>query len=141
MLHNVVEKGTGVKARIGRWAAGKTGTTQSYRDAWFVGWSGDISTAVWVGHRDGQVAMTNVHGIKVTGGSFPATIWSGFMKTANSARSEAASAAGKPPPGGKGQVLVRLCEDSMQLANKRCPRAAKVHLDFPLVPRETCTIH
>ncbi|NTU72225.1 MAG: PBP1A family penicillin-binding protein [Coriobacteriia bacterium] len=82
MLHDVVQKGTGVKAKIGPWAAGKTGTTQSYRDAWFVGWSSGISTAVWVGHRDGQVAMTDVHGTKVSGGSFPAMIWADFMKGA-----------------------------------------------------------
>ena len=52
MLHDVIEQGTGDQAKLPVWAAGKTGTTQSYRDAWFVGWAGDVSTAVWVGNRD-----------------------------------------------------------------------------------------
>ena len=82
MLHNVIENGTGQKASIDEWAAGKTGTTQSYRDAWFVGWSDDLATAVWFGYPQAQVPMTEVHGIKVTGGSFPAQIWGRYMKVA-----------------------------------------------------------
>lgn len=84
LLHEVVDSGTGKAADIGRWSAGKTGTTQSHRDAWFVGWSGELSTAVWVGYPEAQVPMTNVHGIKVTGGSYPARIWSRFMRDAGS---------------------------------------------------------
>lgn len=83
ILHDVVEAGTGMAARVpGTWVAGKTGTTQSYRDAWFVGYTNDISCAVWVGHREGQIDMTNVRGIQVTGGSFPAEIWSSFITRA-----------------------------------------------------------
>ena len=77
-----IEVGTGDQAKLPVWAAGKTGTTQSYRDAWFVGWADDIVTAVWVGNRAAQVPMTNVHGIAVTGGSFPASIWRQFMTEA-----------------------------------------------------------
>jgi penicillin-binding protein 1A len=142
MLHNVVQKGTGVRAKIGRWAAGKTGTTQSYRDAWFVGWSGDIATAVWVGHRDGQVAMTDVHGIKVTGGSFPAQIWAAFMKPAGTMRSEAVTAFDDGDTSQKGtEVLARVCEDSLCLANSRCPHVIDIYLDPAIVPKKTCTIH
>ncbi len=142
MLHNVVKNGTGTNARIGRWAAGKTGTTQSYRDAWFVGWSGDVSTAVWVGHRDGQVEMTDVHGIKVTGGSFPAQIWAAFMKPAGRTRSEAVTAVEDAASRKQeGQVLVRVCEDSLKLANKRCPHAIDIYLDPALVPKSACTVH
>jgi penicillin-binding protein 1A len=86
VLQDVVRRGTGRKASIGRPAAGKTGTTQGHVDAWFVGYTPDIVTAVWVGYPprdDGTIPeMTNVRGIKVTGGSFPAQIWSRFMKEA-----------------------------------------------------------
>lgn len=80
MLSGVITRGTGTAAKIGRPAAGKTGTTQKYRDAWFVGYTPELATAVWVGHVDSQREMTNVHGRKVTGGSFPAEIWAAFMK-------------------------------------------------------------
>ena len=142
MLHNVVEKGTGEKAKIGQWAAGKTGTTQSYRDAWFVGWAGKISTAVWVGHRDGQVAMTDVHGIKVTGGSYPASIWAEFMKAvAKSVKTESEGAV-VPEAAGEERVVVRICVDSGQLANPRCPQTQVQHFEPELVGEAlTCAIH
>ena len=72
MLHEVVESGTGIAAKpTSAWAAGKTGTTQSYRDAWFVGFAEDISCAVWVGYREGQVEMGDVHGITGHGRQLP----------------------------------------------------------------------
>jgi penicillin-binding protein 1A len=138
MLHDVVEHGTGSAAKVGQWAAGKTGTTQSYRDAWFVGWSGDLSTAVWVGYPGAQVSMTDVHGIKVTGGSFPARIWSSYMKQATSERSAAIT---PQQPKGEAPVLVRICQVSMKLANSRCPNTVEMYLSPYLVPRETCTLH
>jgi penicillin-binding protein 1A len=82
-LRRVVEQGTGGAARLGRPAAGKTGTTQGYGDAWFVGYSSGISTAVWMGYPEGQSrAMDDVHGRRVSGGSFPAEIWERFMRVA-----------------------------------------------------------
>ncbi|MGH2722574.1 MAG: transglycosylase domain-containing protein, partial [Actinomycetota bacterium] len=85
-LQDVVRRGTGRKAAIGRPAAGKTGTTQGHVDAWFVGYTPDLVAAVWVGYpprEDGTIPdMTGVRGIEVTGGSFPAQIWSRFMKEA-----------------------------------------------------------
>ena len=77
----VVERGTGVAARIGRPVAGKTGTTQRYGDAWFVGFVPQLSTAVWVGHPDEIKPMESVHGRRVSGGSFPAEIWADMMRT------------------------------------------------------------
>ena len=77
----VVDRGTGVAARIGRPVAGKTGTTQRYGDAWFVGFVPQLSTAVWVGHPDEIKPMENVHGRRVSGGSFPAEIWGEMMRT------------------------------------------------------------
>jgi penicillin-binding protein 1A len=83
-LEQVVEHGTGTGAAVdGVDVAGKTGTTQSYGDAWFVGYTPGMSTAVWVGYPDGQDhELRNVHGINVTGGSLPADIWHRFMTVA-----------------------------------------------------------
>ena len=82
ILKGVISSGTGTAAKIGRPAAGKTGTTQEYRDAWFVGYTPDLVAAVWMGYPEAQREMTDVHGRKVTGGSFPAQIWAAFMKQA-----------------------------------------------------------
>lgn len=82
VLQQVVERGTGTRAQIGRPAAGKTGTTDDYADAWFVGYTPELVTAVWVGYPQGRVSMNNVHGQRVFGGTFPASIWSRFMSRA-----------------------------------------------------------
>jgi penicillin-binding protein 1A len=90
-LAAVVEEGTGTGAALPGPAAGKTGTTEDYRDAWFVGFScrgtGMLTTAVWMGYpgTDGQPVrpMENVNGVaRVGGGTFPAEIWSRFMTEA-----------------------------------------------------------
>jgi len=82
VLQDVVKKGTGRHAAFGRPLAGKTGTTEEYHDAWFVGYTPDLVTAIWVGYRRGQVSMRNVRGIKVVGGSFPSQIFKAFMSKA-----------------------------------------------------------
>lgn len=76
MLKKVVEAGTGRGAAIGREVAGKTGTTDDYRDAWFMGYSPDIVAGVWLGNDDNS----KLPGI--TGGGLPAKVWGNFMKTA-----------------------------------------------------------
>lgn len=76
MLIEVVESGTGRAARIGRPAAGKTGTTQNYQDAAFYGYTPQLVTGVWVGNDNNS--PTN----KITGGNLPAQIWARFMKDA-----------------------------------------------------------
>ncbi len=81
-LISVVRDGTGKAADIGRPAAGKTGTTQNFGDAWFAGFVPQRATAVWVGHPGQVVPMLNVHGRRVSGGSFPAEIWSSYMRRA-----------------------------------------------------------
>lgn len=83
ILAQNIKSGTGTRADIGRPAAGKTGTAQEYYDAWFCGYTPHLSTTVWVGHPEAQIPMTNVHGIRVTGGSFPAQIWQRFMYEAD----------------------------------------------------------
>lgn len=75
MLEAVINQGTGHNARLPIFAAGKTGTTQNYRDAWFIGWTNKYIAAVWVGN-DNEKPMN-----KVGGGSLPAEIWHDIMLT------------------------------------------------------------
>jgi penicillin-binding protein 1A len=77
-----VTGGTGTRAYFGRPAAGKTGTTENFGDAWFCGYTPNLATAVWVGYPNAQIEMTSVHGIAVAGGTFPALIWHDFMVAA-----------------------------------------------------------
>ncbi|HEX2577040.1 MAG TPA: transglycosylase domain-containing protein [Aquihabitans sp.] len=81
-LQQVIDGGTGAAASIGRPAAGKTGTTQSNADAWFVGYTPRLTAAVWMGYPGGAIPMTDVHGIEVQGGTFPAEMWQKFMAAA-----------------------------------------------------------
>ncbi|MBW3561914.1 MAG: transglycosylase domain-containing protein, partial [Actinobacteria bacterium] len=73
VLAENIEEGTGTAAQIGRPAAGKTGTTQEFRDAWFVGYVPQLTTAVWIGRED------NAPMDDVTGGSIPAETWGEYM--------------------------------------------------------------
>ncbi|MDF1610430.1 transglycosylase domain-containing protein [Hoeflea sp. YIM 152468] len=93
MLVRVVEEGTGRKARLDGWpAAGKTGTTQSYRDALFVGYTANLATGVWFGNDNGK-PMKNV-----TGGGLPAETWKLFMQAAHSGLPPANLPVGGPAP-------------------------------------------
>jgi len=83
LLQGVVRAGTGKNAQLsdGRPAAGKTGTTENYGDAWFVGYTPQLVTAVWVGYPTSLKPMlTEYHGDAVAGGTFPALIWKSFME-------------------------------------------------------------
>jgi penicillin-binding protein 1A len=92
-LQEAMDRGTGTGARIGRPAAGKTGTAQGFRDAWFVGYTPQLVTAVWIGYPRASVDMRvscptedrracRPTRINVTGGSWPAMIWQAFMASA-----------------------------------------------------------
>ena len=84
VLQANVEGGTGTEAQLpGRPAAGKTGTAQNWGDAWFVGFTPQLATSVWMGNPAARVPMTGVGGRNVTGGSFPAMIWGDYMAAAH----------------------------------------------------------
>ncbi len=92
MLQTVIQKGTGTHANIGRPAAGKTGTTSDYHDAWFVGYTPDLVAGVWIGN-DNNASLHSM-----TGGQTPAEIWKAFMSKAlatTPAKNFDGSAAGK----------------------------------------------
>ena len=83
LLRGVLTKGTGTRANVPVWAAGKTGTTENYGDAWFVGFTDRYTAAVWVGYPDKLKYMkTEYHGQPVAGGTYPAEIWRDFMMQA-----------------------------------------------------------
>ncbi|MGH2772093.1 MAG: penicillin-binding transpeptidase domain-containing protein, partial [Actinomycetota bacterium] len=86
VLEENIKRGTGTGAKLGRPAAGKTGTAQSNKDALFAGYTPELTAVVWMGFppdATGNIpVMDKVHGREVTGGSFPATIWKKFMSAA-----------------------------------------------------------
>jgi len=82
ILQGVVNRGTGTAAALGdRPVAGKTGTTDLKTDAWFLGYTPQLATVVWMGASNAAVPMSNVGGITVFGGTYPARIWHQFMST------------------------------------------------------------
>jgi penicillin-binding protein 1A len=98
LLAGVVSGGTGKAAQIGEFAAGKTGTTENYGDAWFVGFNKTWTVAVWVGYPDKLIPMeTEYHGHSVAGGTFPAEIWHDFMLAAMGIRDQRLIDRGKDP--------------------------------------------
>lgn len=134
ILKGVITQGTAKSAGIGRPAAGKTGTTQEYRDAWFAGYTPDLTTVVWVGFPDAQKAMTSVHGIKVTGGSFPAQIWQTYMKVASAAFPK------NDFPRPAGLTEETYCQDSGGKATQYCPKTATGLFLTAKLPAD-CTLH
>ena len=77
VLQDVVKSGTGTAAALDRPVAGKTGTAEEYRAAWFVGYTPQLSTSVWMGYTDAQRSLPGT-----TGGSTPAQTWADFMRPA-----------------------------------------------------------
>ena len=132
VLQDVIRRGTGRAAYIGRPAAGKTGTTNDYADAWFVGYTPDLVAAVWVGYPEGRIPMLSVHGTQVLGGTYPAAIWRAFMLEA---------LRGVPHEGFKRPAsdLVRVSIDpeSGLLAASWCPGKTRTMLRQQ-VPTEYC---
>ena len=106
MMRETLISGTAKKAEIPGWpAAGKTGTSQDYRDAWFIGYTANLVTGVWLGNDDNSPTR------KTTGGGLPAEVWSRFMRTAH----EGVQVANLPSsPGGWG--LSNLAQAASQVS-------------------------
>ncbi len=103
VLKGVVSKGTGKAADLGRpnGTAGKTGTSENFSDAWFVGYTPELSTSVWMGFADSQRPLTNIKGLaRIYGGTLPAKTWHDFMASALEGKptSDFAAPAAPPPP-------------------------------------------
>jgi penicillin-binding protein 1A len=81
VMRGVIQNGTGTAANIGRPAAGKTGTTSNFTNAWFVGYTPTLSTAVWMGYANNErTPLRNIKGVSsVFGGTIPAQTWHNFM--------------------------------------------------------------
>jgi len=83
VLTQVVQRGTGTAARVSGWdVGGKTGSTDNNTNAWFVGYTRTLSTAVWMGAPGEYISMRNVNGVTVYGGTYPAQIWGSFTRKA-----------------------------------------------------------
>jgi penicillin-binding protein 1A len=82
-LQHVIMNGTGTAAALERPAAGKTGTAESFQDAWFCGYVPQLTTCVWIGYPGKEIPLENIEGVpQVFGGSIPAEIWHEFMSGA-----------------------------------------------------------
>ena len=129
ILQDVVSGGTGTRARIsGRSVAGKTGTTDNYADAWFVGYTPELAVAVWVGYPDRlRPMLTEFGGEPVTGGTLPAQIWKEFVSSLEDS-DENASFDYPPYLGGVSTWVVKR-EGEWQLDNGVC-RGSRVLVYF-----------
>ncbi len=131
LLQGVVQQGTGVRAQLndGRPVAGKTGTTENYGDAWFIGYTPQLVAAVWVGYPNTLKPMlTNFNGKPVAGGTYPALIWKAFMERAIKVLHEP-PAYFTPPPGVYDVARRVVTRDGrLELDNGYCRGA--VNVDF-----------
>ncbi len=138
-LTEVVKRGTGQQARIGRPIAGKTGTSQDYRDAWFVGYTPELSTAVWVGYPTPAPMVPPVTPFRVTGGTWPAQIWARYSATALASTVPGMLAVAE----GLSQVAVEVDLSTGFLAGPYCPRESVQTVRVPAqdAPTVVCPVH
>jgi penicillin-binding protein 1A len=134
MLQTVLEYGTARAAAIGQFAAGKTGTTSNYGDAWFIGWDSRYTVAVWVGYPNSLVPMTTqFQNGPVLGGTFPALIWHNFIVNAMSIDKARAEHAAKPK-GSKGASVggnSSTSESEIRAPTSSSPNAAPLQSNTP----------
>ena len=151
-LEQVIQRGTAAAyGDIGRPAAGKTGTAQEYRDAWFVGYTPDLVAAVWVGYPEGSIEMKpscagstepcrvtrTLSSGGVTGGSFPTQIWAAFMLRALTG----VPASSFTPPTG-GTTVVTIDTRTGCLSTKLTPDEFKAEATFAAgtEPEKSCPV-
>jgi penicillin-binding protein 1A len=143
ILQEVVSSGTGRGASIGRPQAGKTGTTEDHADAWFVGYTPDLVTAVWVGYPQGRISLGGM-----VGGDLPATIWREFMgqaldgvpPTAFNKEKGLEEQQQEGRPSGE-TVTVTVCADSGLLATPYCPHTVRREFTRGEEPTTFCNLH
>lgn len=139
LLQTVMNEGTGARSRwmyhFYRPAGGKTGTTQDYSDAWFIGFTPQIVTGVWTGLDDYTIPL----GAGQTGTRAALPIWAPYMKAVHDTL--ALPELDFPMP--EGVTRVEICLDSKKLANDVCPsaRISKEVFFSPLVPGDNCDVH
>jgi penicillin-binding protein 1A len=122
LLQGVVTSGTGTAAALpNQPVAGKTGTTENYGDAWFVGYTPQLVTAVWVGYPKGlRPMLSEYHGRPVAGGTFPAQIWKSFMESALAAIDAQPASFASPPYLSASARRVTYRDGQIELDNGRC---------------------
>jgi penicillin-binding protein 1A len=140
VLQGVVRQGTGRAAALpdGRAVAGKTGTTENHGDAWFVGYTPQLAVAVWVGYpSELRPMLTEFHGDRVAGGTFPALIWKSFMEKAVAAKQWQPESF--PPaeysPAESRSIVMR--DGVLQADNGFCRGARQALVFFGEAPRKT----
>ena len=132
LLQDVVQEGTGTAARLyGRQAAGKTGTTDRSTNAWFVGYTPNLVTAIYIGY-DRNISL----GRSGTGGGMAAPVWGRYMNRALQGE-EVMSFPGPP----EGVVQATVCETSGKRPLARCPRTITEYFIQGTVPNEPCDAH
>ena len=135
MMRTVVTQGTGRAAAIDRPVAGKTGTTDDYRDAWFVGYSTELVGCVWMGY-DRELTMASQ---RITGGSYPARIWNAMMRVAH----EGLPASEFPDLRHEPLMEITICAKSGKLPGPDCHHTELITETYlrERRPTETCDVH
>jgi penicillin-binding protein 1A len=137
MLRDVVAHGTGYATcpyyHFCRPAAGKTGTTNDYTDAWFIGFTPQICAGVWVGFDDKRISL----GDRQSGAVVALPIWAPFMKMAYDTL-QLPEADFKQPAD---VVWIKICDESKKLATRFCPKTMPEVFRKDLVPQDSCSVH
>jgi penicillin-binding protein 1A len=139
LLQQVIQQGTGRRAALPGWpAAGKTGTTENHGDAWFVGYTPQLVTAVWVGYPSQlRPMLTEFHGDPVAGGTYPAQIWKSFMEAALPYLGKQPEAFESPELDYASPARVVQRDGGIQLDNGLCRDAREVVYFAGFEPRRT----